>query len=123
MIYSGDTLPCTNLMNYAQNCRVLIHEATLQDGMEKDALMKKHTTVSQAIDIGVKCNVWRTILTHFSPRYQKVAELPEGIDDKKILIAFDHMRVSFSNLEWAHSITKLYRELLSNEDRVKEPEA
>jgi hypothetical protein len=65
--------------------------------------------------------VWRTILTHFSPRYQKVAELPEGSDANKVMIAFDHLRVSFSNLEWAHSIARLYRELLSNEEKVKEP--
>ena len=29
IIYSGDTLPCQNLLNYGKNVRVLIHEATL----------------------------------------------------------------------------------------------
>jgi ribonuclease Z len=43
-VYSGDTLPCQNLINYASNCKVLIHEATLEDGLEQDALHKKHTT-------------------------------------------------------------------------------
>ena len=37
IVYSGDTLPCQNLVNYAHNCKVLIHEATLEDGLEKDA--------------------------------------------------------------------------------------
>jgi len=38
IVYSGDTLPCRNLVNYATDCKVLIHEATLEDGMESDAL-------------------------------------------------------------------------------------
>ena len=52
ILYSGDTLPCQNMINYGKNARLLIHEATLQDGMEEDALAKKHATTSQAIDIG-----------------------------------------------------------------------
>lgn len=44
ILYSGDTIPCTNLRNYAKTARVLIHEATLQDGMEEDAAKKMHTT-------------------------------------------------------------------------------
>jgi ribonuclease Z len=46
LVYSGDTLPCQNLINYATNARVLIHEATFGEGLEADALMKKHTTTS-----------------------------------------------------------------------------
>mmetsp|Transcript_32077 Transcript_32077/g.42538 ORF Transcript_32077/g.42538 Transcript_32077/m.42538 type:complete len:87 (-) Transcript_32077:378-638(-) len=44
VLYSGDTLPCNSLRNYAQTCKVLIHEATLQVGMEEDAARKMHTT-------------------------------------------------------------------------------
>ena len=29
VLYSGDTVPCQNLKNYAQTVKVLIHEATL----------------------------------------------------------------------------------------------
>ena len=75
MFYSGDTRPCQNIMNYCQNIRVLIHEATFEDELAEDAKWKRHTTMGQAMDVGVKCNVWRTILTHFSPRYQKIAEI------------------------------------------------
>lgn len=73
IIYSGDTVPCTNLMNYAKNCKVLIHEATLTD--ETMAKQKKHTTVRQAIDLAKEVNAWRLILTHFSPRYNKLAPI------------------------------------------------
>ena len=27
IVYSGDALPCQNLINYAANCKVLIHGA------------------------------------------------------------------------------------------------
>ena len=57
------------MINYGKDARVLIHEATLQDGMEEDAFLKKHATSSQAMEIGKQINAWRTILTHFSPRY------------------------------------------------------
>lgn len=116
LVYSGDTLPCQNLINYATNCRVLIHEATFQEGLEVDALIKKHTTTTQAVEIAKLSNAWRTVLTHFSPRYQKVAELTENEMDPHTLIAFDHMRVSFSQLEWAPDIVRLYQKLLSNDD-------
>ena len=44
VLYSGDTLPCNNLKNYAQTSRVLVHESTLQVGIEEDAARKMHTT-------------------------------------------------------------------------------
>ena len=75
---------------------MLIHEATFGEGLEADALLKKHTTTSQAIEVGKLSNAWRTVLTHFSPRYQKVCELNESEMKEGALIAFDHMRVSFS---------------------------
>ena len=49
IIYSGDTLPCTNFRNYALNAKVMIHEATLDSSLEADAKMKKHTTTGQAL--------------------------------------------------------------------------
>jgi ribonuclease Z len=102
-------------MNYAQKARVLIHEATLCDGMEADALNKKHSTTSQAINIGEQCGVWRTVLTHFSPRYMKVCEIAEVHLQSKTLVAFDHMRIRLDQLEWAYEINHLYRNLISDD--------
>ena len=95
---------------------MLIHEATLQDGMEADALAKKHTTTGQAIQVGQKCGAWRTILTHFSPRYQKIAEVTDLHLQAKALIAFDHLRVSCSQLEWAYAMVSVYRKLIRNDE-------
>ena len=75
IIYSGDTTPCNNFINYAQGCSLMIHEATLASGMEEDALKKKHTTTGQAIDLVRKINPWRSIFTHFSTRYMKIADI------------------------------------------------
>ena len=35
VVFSGDTVPCQNLINYSKKCSLLIHEATLAKGMEK----------------------------------------------------------------------------------------
>lgn len=78
IIYSGDTRPCQNFINYAKGCTVMIHEATLGKGLEEEAAKKKHTTTLEAIELVSKVKPWRTILTHFSCRYMKLAEiLPE----------------------------------------------
>lgn len=69
ILYSGDTTPCNNLINYAQGCSLLIHEATLEAGMEADAFYKKHTTTKQCVDLVKQIQPWRTVLTHFSCRY------------------------------------------------------
>ena len=119
ILYSGDTRPCVNLQNYAQTARVMIHEATLQDGMEEDAAKKMHTTTGQALEVGITYGVYRTILTHFSPRYQKVAEITPLMADAKAIVAFDHTRVSWSQLEWAYKITPLFEAMLSNEEEKK----
>ena len=113
--YSGDTLPCQNLLNYARNCRVLIHEATFEDSLVKDALLKKHTTAGQAIDLAIKADAKSIILTHFSPRYSKISDVTESILATGTMIAFDHMRVSLKDLEWAPKVVGVYKELINNE--------
>ena len=51
IIYSGDTRPCQNLINYSKSAKILIHEATFNSNQQKEALIKKHTTTSEAIEI------------------------------------------------------------------------
>uniref|UniRef100_A0A8B9JCK7 ribonuclease Z n=1 Tax=Astyanax mexicanus TaxID=7994 RepID=A0A8B9JCK7_ASTMX len=82
--------PC--LCVTGKNATLLIHEATLEDGMEEDAREKRHSTTSQAIDIGMKMNAEFTMLNHFSQRY---ATIPLFSDDfnQRLGISFDHMRI------------------------------
>ena len=68
IIYSGDTSPCKNLINYAKGCQLLIHEATFIDGFEKKASKNRHTTTSQALDVIKEIQPKTSVLTHFTQR-------------------------------------------------------
>ncbi|NXU54309.1 RNZ2 protein, partial [Turnix velox] len=96
VVYSGDTMPCMALVQMGKNATLLIHEATLEDGMEKEAIEKTHSTTSQAIQIGMKMNAEFIMLNHFSQRYAKIPLFSEDFSEK-VGISFDHMRVRFGD--------------------------
>ncbi|CAI2384764.1 unnamed protein product [Moneuplotes crassus] len=109
ILYSGDTMPNQNHLNYGQGITLLIHEATLENGLEEDAQKKNHTTTGQAIDIANKMNAWRVCLTHFSSRYVKVSEISEDHFKYKTMNAIDHLRLKLSDFEWAYRTLELYK--------------
>lgn len=92
-VYSGDTTPCEKLVIAGKNCTLLIHEATMEDELEEEAILKRHSTTSQAVEISEKMNAKHTILTHFSQRYAKVPVINENFNNQ-IGCAFDNMRAS-----------------------------
>ena len=47
LTYSGDTMPCVTLIDIGRDSDLLIHEATMEDGMEEEAKKKTHCTISQ----------------------------------------------------------------------------
>ncbi|XP_025776114.1 zinc phosphodiesterase ELAC protein 2 [Puma concolor] len=96
LVYSGDTMPCEALVQMGKDATLLIHEATLEDGLEEEAVEKTHSTTSQAIGVGVRMNAGFTMLTHFSQRYAKVPLFSPGFNEK-VGIAFDHMKVCFGD--------------------------
>lgn len=52
LLYSGDTMQCQNFTNYASTgCTLLIHEATFTDDFKEKALVSKHTTTGQALNL------------------------------------------------------------------------
>ena len=51
---------------------VLVHEATFDDDLRPDAVAKKHSTISEAIGVGVRMGAKNVILTHFSQRFSKM---------------------------------------------------
>uniref|UniRef100_A0AAR2KNX3 Zinc phosphodiesterase ELAC protein 2 n=1 Tax=Pygocentrus nattereri TaxID=42514 RepID=A0AAR2KNX3_PYGNA len=93
IVFSGDTMPCDALVHMGKNATLLIHEATLEDGMEEEAMDKRHSTTSQAIDIGMKMNAEFIMLNHFSQRYAKIPLFSDDFN-QRVGISFDHMRVS-----------------------------
>ena len=70
IIFATDTLPVPDIVDFAYNATVLIHEATYADKDKKIAVEHFHTTVDQAFDIADKAKVKNLYLTHFSKRYK-----------------------------------------------------
>ncbi|KAI5289815.1 hypothetical protein KEM52_000648, partial [Ascosphaera acerosa] len=73
--YSGDCRPSPRFAAVGRDSTVLIHEATFEDDMGADAVAKRHSTVSEALDIARQMRARNLILTHFSQRYQSVPNL------------------------------------------------
>ncbi|XP_062548161.1 ribonuclease Z, mitochondrial isoform X2 [Armigeres subalbatus] len=95
--YSGDTMPCQNLIDLGRNSTILIHEATMENELEAEARIKMHSTLSQAIDQGKKMNAKYTLLTHFSQRYAKIPRIESELETN-LGIAFDNMVVTLDDL-------------------------
>jgi len=95
--YSGDTVPCENLIELGKDSDVLIHESTFSKELSDIALEKKHSTsVDAAID-AKKMSAKQLILTHISSRYQEDAvKLLEEAKEifPNTLLAIDLMKIS-----------------------------
>ncbi|XP_027014740.2 zinc phosphodiesterase ELAC protein 2 isoform X2 [Tachysurus fulvidraco] len=96
LVFSGDTMPCDTLAQMGKNATLLIHEATLEDGMEEEAMEKRHSTTSQAIGIGMSMNTEFIMLNHFSQRYAKIPLFSSDFN-QRVGVAFDHMRIRFGD--------------------------
>ena len=125
IVYSGDTRPCENMRNAAKECTLLIHEATFENGLEHEAVSKKHSTTAEALEIG--STAYLNILTHFSQRYPKVPSFNEddGIASERgqnAMIAFDLMRVDFKDLTRLPLLLPRIRELFSENDDEEDDE-
>ncbi|XP_037872665.1 ribonuclease Z, mitochondrial isoform X2 [Bombyx mori] len=98
--YSGDTLPCEELIKIGENSTLLIHEATMEDELALEARMKMHSTTSQAIAAGRQMRAAYTLLTHFSQRYARLPRLSARMltDNRSVGVAFDNMQVTMSDL-------------------------
>ncbi|XP_075230593.1 ribonuclease Z [Lycorma delicatula] len=105
--YSGDTMPCDSLVELGKDSTLLIHEATMEDELVREACLKMHSTTSGAIEIGNKMKAKFTILTHFSQRYATLPRFNENFKEG-VGIAFDNMRVRLTDLP---KLPLMYRSL------------
>ncbi|KAI0131590.1 hypothetical protein F4776DRAFT_626840 [Hypoxylon sp. NC0597] len=125
--YSGDCRPCDDFVAIGKGATLLIHESTFDDELQGDAIAKKHSTMSEAIDVGRRMGARRILLTHFSQRYQKVPIMEENLEirddvegDKKaeldevILVAFDYMRVRLGDFRKAQAFLPALQKLLED---------
>ena len=83
--------------------------------MEEDANKKSHTTTAQAFELIDIIKPWRSILTHFSVRYQKVAQILEEHQSKKVMVAFDHLRLELKEFEHAYKFLPIFASCFTNE--------
>ncbi|PPR80217.1 hypothetical protein GOBAR_AA40497 [Gossypium barbadense] len=67
VVYSGDTRPCSEMIEASQGATILIHEA-------REAIAKNHSTTKEAIEVGNLAAAYRVILTHFSQRTEMLID-------------------------------------------------
>ncbi|KAK7938729.1 hypothetical protein WMY93_002055 [Mugilogobius chulae] len=112
--FSGDTMPCDALVHIGRDSTLLIHEATLEDALEEEAVEKRHSTTSQAIGIGMKMNAGFIILNHFSQRYAKIPLFSSDFSER-VGISFDHMKVRFGHLKLLPALTPALKALFAED--------
>jgi len=120
LVYSGDTEPCKALIEDGKGADLLIHEATFEPEMVRDARAKRHSTSSEAMEVAKEMGARHTILTHFSQRYPK---FPKGIEfDSSIscTVAFDGMCVPLTALNEFESITALMLDAVGSDEEIHE---
>lgn len=95
--YSGDCRPNAGFVKIGQQSTVLIHEATFEDVLKKDAVAKRHSTVSEALMVGKMMDAKIIVLTHFSQRYR---EIPDVHKENAKSATFDRVRRTAQDNHW-----------------------
>ena len=113
LVYSGDCRPSKALIAAGRGAKTVVHEATFEADMWEDAYVKKHSTITEAIDVGIECEAEYIVLTHFSQRYPQMPVVEAGrvtdngvVIDKdggvksrrRVVVAWDWMRLTESNI-------------------------
>ncbi|XP_006863574.1 PREDICTED: zinc phosphodiesterase ELAC protein 2 [Chrysochloris asiatica] len=114
VVYSGDTMPCDALVQMGKDATLLIHEATLEDGLEEEAVEKTHSTTSQAIAVGMQMKAAFVMLNHFSQRYAKIPLFSPDFNEK-VGIAFDHMKVCFGDFSTVPKLIPMLKALFAGD--------
>ena len=121
--YSGDCRPSREFAQIGQGATLLIHEATFDDELKGDAIAKKHSTTSEAIEVGRQMNARRILLTHFSQRYQKIP-IMENRDgkDQVVIVAFDYMRVKIGDIAKVEAFKPALMKLFEEKEKENDKE-
>ena len=90
--YSGDTIPCEEMIEFAKDSTLLIHESTFVKEDYQNAIEHFHSTSVDAANIAKQSNSKELILTHISTRY----------DDKYNEIMLNEAKEIFENTRLAH---------------------
>jgi len=89
VVYSGDTMPCSNIIELARDADLLIHDSTYFEYFER-----KHATFEDVIKIAKETGAKKVVLTHISRRYSDLTELKKKIEKyDNFSIAKDFMKI------------------------------
>jgi len=73
VVISGDTAPCENILKYAQNADILVHEVYSKKGFDtknefwKNYHKQNHTSTVELGEIAQKLNIKKLVLYHLLP--------------------------------------------------------
>ena len=87
IVYSGDTAPFENFIKFGRNVDVFIHEASLSNKYKALSFKVGHSTVNQAILVGLKCKAKKLILIHLGK--QKIRKRKFKVKGISVLIPSD----------------------------------
>lgn len=71
VVYSGDTRPCSSVVELSKGADLLIHEATFLSELSDLAMEVGHSTIDGAVSVAMEAEVRELALVHSSPRYTK----------------------------------------------------
>lgn len=94
--YSGDTRPCEEMVMFARDSTLLIHESTFVEEDKLNAKEHAHSTSVEAAYIARESNSEKLILTHISTRYTKEYEEKMLTEAKEI---FENTELAYDLLE------------------------
>lgn len=95
LTYSGDTAPCEEMISFAEDSTLLIHESTYVSEDADKAEENFHSTSADAAKIAKLSNTKQLVLTHFSTRYTTTDTLIKEAKEifEKTRLAKDFMRI------------------------------
>jgi len=95
IVYSGDTKPCPEMVQFASGADVLIHESTYESSQELKAIENGHSTTTHAAKIAKEAEVSELILTHISTRYRDSDKLKTEASQvfDKVIVAEDFLNI------------------------------
>ena len=93
IVYAVDTEPCEDVIEYSKGVDMLIYDGTYKDEDIELARRGKHSTHGEGIEIAVKNNVKKLVLTHFSQRYMEMFH-NKKVENTEVIFAYDLMRIT-----------------------------
>ncbi|HID28096.1 MAG TPA: ribonuclease Z [Methanosarcinales archaeon] len=75
MVYTGDTRPCSAVLNASKNADLLIHDSTFTSDILDWAKETMHSTAAEAAELAKAAKVRQLVLTHISSRYPDTSQL------------------------------------------------